>query len=77
MQHQAGFISANIHLSTDAGSVVNYAQWETEQHSLTGAAAACSSAFVHWVAESCVFGAIKIPQHADLTAMVHRLARHV
>ena len=32
MQHQAGFISANIHLSTDGESVVNYAQWETEQH---------------------------------------------
>ncbi len=32
MQHQAGFISANIHVSTDGESVINYAQWESEQH---------------------------------------------
>ncbi len=28
MQHQPGFRSANIHLSTDGTRVVNYAQWE-------------------------------------------------
>ena len=27
MQHIPGFISANIHLSTDGTRVVNYAQW--------------------------------------------------
>jgi heme-degrading monooxygenase HmoA len=32
MRHQPGFISANIHSSTDGERVVNYAQWETEQH---------------------------------------------
>jgi quinol monooxygenase YgiN len=30
MQHQAGFISANIHASADGERVVNYAQWESE-----------------------------------------------
>jgi quinol monooxygenase YgiN len=29
MRHQPGFISANIHASTDGGRVVNYAQWES------------------------------------------------
>jgi quinol monooxygenase YgiN len=29
MQHQPGFRSANIHLSTDRTRVVNYAQWES------------------------------------------------
>ncbi|MGV0633642.1 antibiotic biosynthesis monooxygenase family protein [Mycolicibacillus trivialis] len=28
MQHLPGFVSANIHLSTDRTRVVNYAQWE-------------------------------------------------
>ncbi len=31
MQHRPGFISANIHASTDGERVVNYAQWESEQ----------------------------------------------
>ena len=31
MQHQPGFISANIHTSTDGERVVNYAQWESKQ----------------------------------------------
>jgi quinol monooxygenase YgiN len=31
MQHIPGFISANIHLSTDGERVVNYAQWESRQ----------------------------------------------
>jgi quinol monooxygenase YgiN len=31
MQHQPGFISANIHASADGERVVNYAQWESEQ----------------------------------------------
>jgi quinol monooxygenase YgiN len=31
IQHQAGFISANIHASADGERVVNYAQWESEQ----------------------------------------------
>lgn len=30
MQHQDGFRSANIHVSTDGTRVVNYAQWESE-----------------------------------------------
>lgn len=30
MQHQPGFISANIHASADGERVVNYAQWESE-----------------------------------------------
>jgi hypothetical protein len=30
MQHQPGFISANIHASADGERVVNYAQWENE-----------------------------------------------
>ena len=32
MQHIDGFISANIHLSTDGTRVVNYAQWRSEEH---------------------------------------------
>jgi Antibiotic biosynthesis monooxygenase len=31
MQHLDGFISANIHISTDNSRVVNYAQWATAQ----------------------------------------------
>jgi quinol monooxygenase YgiN len=31
VQHQPGFISANIHASADGERVVNYAQWESEQ----------------------------------------------
>lgn len=31
MQHLPGFISANIHLSTDRMRVVNYAQWESTE----------------------------------------------
>jgi quinol monooxygenase YgiN len=30
MQHQPGFRSANIHVSTDSTRVVNYAQWDSE-----------------------------------------------
>ncbi|MER7014508.1 antibiotic biosynthesis monooxygenase family protein [Saccharopolyspora sp. NPDC000359] len=29
MQHLPGFVSANIHASTDGGKVVNYAQWRS------------------------------------------------
>jgi quinol monooxygenase YgiN len=31
MQHQPGFVSANIHVSTDGTRVVNYAQWESQE----------------------------------------------
>ena len=31
MQHIDGFISANIHLSTDGTRVVNYAQWQSAE----------------------------------------------
>ena len=31
MRHVPGFISANIHVSTDGTRVVNYAQWETAE----------------------------------------------
>lgn len=31
MQHIDGFISANIHRSTDGTRVVNYAQWDSAQ----------------------------------------------
>ena len=31
MQHQPGFRSANIHLSTDRSRVVNYAQWDSAE----------------------------------------------
>ena len=31
MQHVPGFVSANIHLSTDGTRVVNYAQWESAE----------------------------------------------
>ncbi len=31
MRHQAGFRSANIHLSTDRTRVVNYAQWDSAE----------------------------------------------
>lgn len=31
MQHQPGFRSANIHMSTDRTRVVNYAQWDSAQ----------------------------------------------
>jgi heme-degrading monooxygenase HmoA len=31
MQYVPGFITANIHLSTDGTRVVNYAQWETAE----------------------------------------------
>ena len=30
MQHIPGFISANIHLSTDRTRVVNYGQWDSQ-----------------------------------------------
>lgn len=30
MQHQPGFVAANIHASADGSRVVNYAQWESE-----------------------------------------------
>jgi quinol monooxygenase YgiN len=31
MRHVPGFVSANIHLSTDGTRVVNYAQWESQE----------------------------------------------
>ena len=31
MQHQPGFRSANIHVSTDRTRVVNYAQWDSAE----------------------------------------------
>lgn len=31
IQHQPGFISANIHASLDGTRIVNYAQWRTRQ----------------------------------------------
>lgn len=31
MQHQPGFIAANIHASADGTRVVNYAQWESAE----------------------------------------------
>ena len=31
MRHVPGFVSANIHVSTDGTRVVNYAQWESEE----------------------------------------------
>jgi quinol monooxygenase YgiN len=31
MQYLPGFVSANIHLSTDGTRVVNYAQWESRR----------------------------------------------
>lgn len=30
MQHQPGFISANLHMSRDKKHIVNYAQWRTQ-----------------------------------------------
>lgn len=32
MKHQPGFICANFHASQDGRRVINYAQWETEEH---------------------------------------------
>jgi heme-degrading monooxygenase HmoA len=32
MQHQPGFLSANIHLSRDRTRVVNYARWQSPEH---------------------------------------------
>lgn len=32
MRHQPGFLSANIHLSSDGTRVVNYAQWQSAEH---------------------------------------------
>ncbi|MFF4099274.1 antibiotic biosynthesis monooxygenase family protein [Streptomyces sp. NPDC001903] len=32
MRHQPGFICANFHASEDGQRVINYAQWESEQH---------------------------------------------
>ncbi|WP_407550110.1 antibiotic biosynthesis monooxygenase family protein [Streptomyces sp. Pv4-95] len=32
MKDRPGFLSANIHASTDGERVVNYAQWESEEH---------------------------------------------
>ncbi|MHA7243615.1 antibiotic biosynthesis monooxygenase family protein [Paeniglutamicibacter antarcticus] len=32
MQNMPGFISANIHRSTDGRHVVNYAQWQSRAH---------------------------------------------
>lgn len=31
MQHQSGFISANIHKSYDGKRVINYAQWRSQE----------------------------------------------
>ena len=31
MRHVPGFVSANIHVSTDGTRVVNYAQWESAE----------------------------------------------
>jgi heme-degrading monooxygenase HmoA len=31
MRHLPGFVAANIHASTDGATVVNYAQWESEE----------------------------------------------
>ncbi|MEU6405720.1 antibiotic biosynthesis monooxygenase [Streptomyces sp. NPDC046985] len=32
MKHQPGFVCANFHTSHDGRRVINYAQWETEEH---------------------------------------------
>lgn len=32
MKHRPGFLHANFHASSDGERVVNYAQWETEEH---------------------------------------------
>ncbi|MFD3583825.1 antibiotic biosynthesis monooxygenase family protein [Streptomyces sp. NPDC058683] len=32
MKHQPGFVCANFHASQDGERVVNYAQWESEEH---------------------------------------------
>jgi quinol monooxygenase YgiN len=32
MRHQPGFLSANIHLSSDRTRVLNYAQWQSAEH---------------------------------------------
>lgn len=32
MQHLPGFVSANIHASTDGTRVINYAQWKSREH---------------------------------------------
>ncbi|MEU7433679.1 antibiotic biosynthesis monooxygenase family protein [Streptomyces sioyaensis] len=32
MKDRPGFVSANIHASQDGERVVNYAQWESEEH---------------------------------------------
>jgi quinol monooxygenase YgiN len=32
MRHVPGFVSANIHASTDGTKVVNYAQWQSQAH---------------------------------------------
>ncbi|WP_428985930.1 antibiotic biosynthesis monooxygenase family protein [Streptomyces pyxinicus] len=32
MKHQPGFVHANFHASLDGERVINYAQWETEEH---------------------------------------------
>ncbi|OIK02538.1 antibiotic biosynthesis monooxygenase [Streptomyces sp. MUSC 14] len=32
MKHQPGFICANFHASQDGERVINYAQWESEEH---------------------------------------------
>ncbi|MFJ7902806.1 antibiotic biosynthesis monooxygenase family protein [Streptomyces sp. NPDC096198] len=32
MKHQPGFLRANFHASLDGERVINYAQWETEEH---------------------------------------------
>ncbi len=31
-EHQPGFVCANFHASLDGERVINYAQWETEEH---------------------------------------------
>nr|WP_245235701.1 antibiotic biosynthesis monooxygenase [Streptomyces durhamensis] len=35
MKHQPGFVCANFHASLDGERVLNYAQWETEEHCRT------------------------------------------
>ncbi|MFB7933864.1 MULTISPECIES: antibiotic biosynthesis monooxygenase family protein [Streptomyces] len=32
MKHQPGFLHANFHASHDGERVINYAQWESEEH---------------------------------------------
>jgi heme-degrading monooxygenase HmoA len=67
MQHQPGFRSANIHLSTDRTRVMNYAQWDSAE--AYQAMLSDSTAREHMAAAAAL--AISFDPHIYTVASVH------